>query len=135
MLASTYPNKSVIVADNASTDDSLFFLAKNFPGTESIVLDKNYGFARGYNEALKHVDADYYVLLNSDVEVTPGWIEPVIELMEKDRTIGACQPKILSYHKKDQFEYSGGAGGWLDCLGYPFARGRIFDICEIDNDN
>jgi GT2 family glycosyltransferase len=132
VLASTYSGMELIVADNASTDDSLRFLRDHYPQVRIIELKRNHGYAGGYNEALKLVKSDYYVLLNSDVEVTPGWIEPVIELMEKDQTIGACQPKILSFHKRDQFEYSGGAGGWLDCLGYPFARGRIFDICEVD---
>lgn len=95
-------------------------------------MPQNYGFARGYNEALRQVNADYYVLLNSDVEVGPSWIEPVIELMESDGRIGACQPKILMHRDKERFEYAGAAGGWLDVLGYPFARGRIFDYCERD---
>jgi GT2 family glycosyltransferase len=132
VMASSYHDMELIVADNASTDDSLQFLRTAFPSVRVIELKRNYGYAGGYNEALKQVTSDYYVLLNSDVEVTRAWIEPVIELMEKDKMIGACQPKILSYHQKDQFEYAGGAGGWLDCLGYPFARGRIFDICEVD---
>jgi GT2 family glycosyltransferase len=132
VLQSTYLNKEVIVADNASTDDSVEFLQKYFPQVKIISLQKNYGFTRGYNEALKLLQSDYYVLLNSDVEVTPGWIEPVIELMEKDTAIGAAQPKILSYNNKEQFEYAGAAGGWIDYLGYPFARGRIFDTCEKD---
>ncbi len=132
VLASTYPGMELIVADNASTDDSLDFLKTHHPAIRIIELKRNHGYAGGYNEALKEVKSEYYILLNSDVEVTRGWIEPIIELMEKDPTIGACQPKILSYHQKDQFEYAGGAGGWLDSLGYPFARGRIFDICEVD---
>ena len=132
VVASTYSNMELIVADNASTDDSLAFLRSAYPTVRIIVLNRNHGYAGGYNEALKEVKSDYYVLLNSDVEVSPGWIEPVIELMDKDPTIGACQPKILSYNQKDHFEYAGGAGGWMDCLGYPFARGRIFDICEAD---
>jgi GT2 family glycosyltransferase len=132
VLASTYSNMELIIADNASTDDSLDFLRSFYPSVRIIQLKRNYGYAGGYNEALKEVNSDYYVLLNSDVEVTAGWLEPVIELMEQNKQIGACQPKILSYRQKDQFEYAGGAGGWLDCLGYPFARGRIFDICEKD---
>ncbi len=132
VLASTYADIELIVADNASADDSLAFVRESFPTVRIIELTRNHGYAGGYNEALKEVKSDYYVLLNSDVEVTPGWIEPVIELMEKDKKIGACQPKILSYHKRDYFEYAGAAGGWMDCLGYPFARGRIFDICEED---
>ena len=94
VVASTYPGMEVIVADNASTDDSIPFLRQHYPGVRIISLDQNYGFARGYNEALKQVKSDYYVLLNSDVEVEPGWIEPVLDLMEKDPSIGACQPKI-----------------------------------------
>ena len=132
VLATTYSDMELIVADNGSTDDSLDFLHRVYPHIRIIVLKRNHGYAGGYNEALKEVQSDYYVLLNSDVEVTPGWIDPVIALMEKDEKIGACQPKILSFHQKDQFEYAGGAGGWIDCLGYPFARGRIFDICETD---
>jgi GT2 family glycosyltransferase len=133
VLASTYTNMELIIADNASTDDSVDFLRSVYPSIRIIPLKRNYGYAGGYNEALKEVESDYYVLLNSDVEVTAGWLEPVIELMEQNKQIGACQPKILSYRQKDQFEYAGGSGGWLDCLGYPFARGRIFDICEKDS--
>lgn len=133
ILASTYSDMELIIADNASTDDSLAFMRSIYPAVRIIVLKRNHGYAGGYNEALKEVKSDYYVLLNSDVEVSPGWIEPVVELMESDKGIGACQPKILSYKQKNQFEYAGAAGGWLDCLGYPFARGRIFDICELDS--
>jgi hypothetical protein len=131
-LLSTYANKEVIIADNSSTDDSVKFLQKHFPQVRIISLEKNHGFAKGYNEALKQVQSEYYVLLNSDVEVNPRWIEPVIELMEKDKTIGAAQPKILSYRNREFFEYAGAAGGWMDYLGYPFARGRVFDTCEKD---
>lgn len=130
--AYTCPGASVIVADNASTDDSIPFLQKHYPDIRIIAMDRNRGFAGGYNEALKHVDTDYYVLLNSDVEVTPGWMDPVINLMESDPTIGACQPKIRMYAHKELFEYAGAAGGWLDHLGYPFAKGRVFDDCEPD---
>lgn len=132
VIASSYPNKQVIIADNASTDDSIPFLTRHYPQVRLITLPKNYGFAKGYNEALKQVQADYYVLLNSDVEVQPGWIEPIINLMEHDRSVAVCQPKLLMYDHKELFEYAGAAGGWLDHLGYPFARGRIFDICEED---
>jgi GT2 family glycosyltransferase len=132
VIASTYSPIQIVVADNDSTDDSVVFLQQHYPGINIIRLTKNYGFAKGYNEALKQVDADYYVLLNSDVEVQPGWIEPVIELMESDASIGACQPKILTYCDKTVFEYAGGAGGWLDEYAYPFARGRVFDYCEED---
>ncbi|HEY4150606.1 MAG TPA: glycosyltransferase family 2 protein [Chitinophagaceae bacterium] len=129
---STYANFEIIVADNASTDDSVAFLQEHYPQVRVIVLPQNFGFAKGYNEALKQVKSDYYVLLNSDVEVTPGWIEPIIALMESDKNIAACQPKIRMERHRELFEYAGACGGWLDCLGYPFARGRIFDICEED---
>jgi GT2 family glycosyltransferase len=132
VVASTYPGKEVIVADNSSTDDSIRFLQDHYPQVRVIALDRNLGFAGGYNEALKEVKTDYYVLLNSDVEVEPGWIEPILTLMEKDRSVGACQPKIRMYADKGRFEYAGAAGGWLDYLGYPFARGRVFDVCELD---
>ncbi|MDQ6845035.1 MAG: glycosyltransferase family 2 protein [Bacteroidota bacterium] len=132
VLSSNYHNLSVIVADNGSADDSVWFLRKNFPQVRVLVSDTNEGFSQGYNSALKKVTADYYVLLNSDVEVTPAWIYPIIALMESDNKIAACQPKILSFERKDQFEYAGAAGGWIDHLGYPFTRGRIFDTCEKD---
>jgi glycosyltransferase involved in cell wall biosynthesis len=121
VLASTYSNKKVIVADNASSDDSLQFLAAHYPQVQIISNPVNEGFAKGYNTALKQVKSDYYILLNSDVEVTPGWMEPVIELMEADSAIAACQPKMLSYHKKSHFEYAGACGGWIDNFGYPFS--------------
>ncbi|HUC80753.1 MAG TPA: glycosyltransferase family 2 protein [Flavisolibacter sp.] len=133
VVQSTYANLRIVVADNASTDDSVTFLRENFPAIELLLLPKNYGFAKGYNEALKQVEADYYVLLNSDVEVTPAWLEPVVALLESDDTHAACQPKILAYKNKALFEYAGAGGGWLDAFGYPFARGRIFDVCEEDN--
>jgi GT2 family glycosyltransferase len=132
VMAGAGPGVEVIVADNASTDDSVAFLQNTYPTVRVIAMDRNRGFAGGYNEALRQVNSDYYVLLNSDVEVKPGWIEPVISLMEKDPSIGACQPKILMYDDRTSFEYAGAAGGWLDYLGYPFARGRIFDVCEED---
>jgi glycosyltransferase involved in cell wall biosynthesis len=125
VIASTYPAKEVIVADNASTDDSVPYLQETFPQLRIIRLDRNYGFAQGYNEALRQVQSDYYVLLNSDVEVEPGWIEPIADLMERDPSIGACQPKIRMWAHRERFEYAGAAGGWLDSLGYPFARGRV----------
>ena len=117
VTASVYASKKIIVADNASTDDSIHFLQENYPQVSIIQNSSNEGFAKGYNTALKQVTANYYVLLNSDVEVTPGWIEPVIELMERDVGIAVCQPKILAYDKKDQFEYAGSSGGWLDNFG------------------
>jgi GT2 family glycosyltransferase len=132
VVASTYADFEIIVADNASTDESIPFLRSYYPNIRVIELDKNYGFSKGYNKALEQVKSDYYVLLNSDVEVSPSWIEPVIALMERDKTIGATQPKLLQYNDRHSFEYSGASGGWLDRFAYPFARGRIFDVCEQD---
>ncbi|MET3126194.1 GT2 family glycosyltransferase [Arcicella rosea] len=123
---------TIYVADNASTDCSLELLKTAFPSVKIIELKENHGFAQGYNEALEFVEAEYYVLLNSDVEVTPNWIEPVIELMNNDKTIAACQPKIKAFHQKSHFEYAGAAGGFIDHLGYPFCRGRIFQEIEQD---
>lgn len=131
-MASTYQDKEVVIADNGSADDSIEFLKTHYPSIRVIRLEKNHGFAKGYNIALKQVDAKYYVLLNSDVEVRPGWLEPLVAMMENIPSLSACQPKILSYHHPELFEYAGGAGGWIDAYGYPFARGRIFDICEKD---
>lgn len=133
LLQSTYPRLRIVVADNASTDGSCVWLEEKYPKVELLRNRLNEGFARGYNTALSQVQSDYYVLLNSDVEVTPGWIEPVVALMEKDRTIGACQPKIRSYTHREQFEYAGACGGWLDEFGYPFSRGRVFDYLEEDH--
>jgi len=123
----------VIIADNASTDDSVEFLKQNFPQIRLIQNAKNGGFSKGYNDALKHVDADYFVLLNSDIEVTKNWIQPVIDLMQSNPEIAVCQPKIRSYHEREKFEYAGAAGGFIDRFGYPFCRGRIFDTIEIDS--
>lgn len=133
VMASEYDNLKIVIADNASTDDSISFLKQNYPGVIRLRSDTNEGFSKGYNTALKQVSADYYILLNSDVEVNPYWITPVILLMESDKKIAACQPKILSFQNKKQFEYAGACGGWIDALGYPFTRGRIFDNCETDN--
>ncbi len=133
VLATTYSNKEIVVIDNASGDDSLAFLQHYYPQVRIISNSENAGFAGGYNQGLKQVTADYYVLLNSDVEVQPGWVDPVIRLMESNKAIGACQPKLLQYADKTAFEYAGAAGGWIDALGYPFARGRVFDHCEKDN--
>lgn len=128
----SYPNAEVVVADNASTDNSVDFLRNEFPQIRLVINDTNTGYAGGYNEALKKIDSDYYVLLNSDVEVTPQWIEHVIAYMGQDELLAACQPKILSYYEKNKFEYAGAAGGFIDKYGYPFCRGRIFDTCEKD---
>lgn len=132
VMASTYANMRVVIADNGSTDDSIVFLQQQYPSIEILAHPVNEGFAGGYNRALKEVVSEYYVLLNSDVSVTPGWIEPIIALMDHDKTIAACQPKMLSWRKPELFEYAGASGGWIDDLGYPFSRGRIFDICETD---
>ena len=122
----------ICVADNASTDDSVAYLEANFPDVRLIVLDKNYGFAEGYNRALQQVEAEYVVLLNSDVEVTPHWLDPLVEYMDAHPEVAACQPKIRSERNKEYFEYAGAAGGYLDKYGYPFCRGRIFDVVEKD---
>ncbi|MEM9340751.1 MAG: glycosyltransferase family 2 protein [Bacteroidota bacterium] len=122
----------IIVADNASTDDSIPFLQQHHPDLRQIVLDQNYGFAGGYNKALEQVSADYFVLLNSDVEVTTGWLDPMVSFLEKNPDYAACQPKILDFNRKDHFEYAGAAGGYVDVLGYPFCRGRVFDTIEKD---
>ena len=133
VVASSYPNKRIIVADNGSTDESVSYLKQSFTNVEIILLKQNFGFAGGYNKALKNIKSDYYILLNSDVEVTKGWVDDLITLMESNKQIAACQPKILSYINKNKFEHAGACGGWIDTLGYVFARGRIFDICEDDN--
>ncbi|MCW1961855.1 glycosyltransferase family 2 protein [Chryseobacterium viscerum] len=125
-------NADIFVIDNLSTDDSVEFLQKNFPTVNVIKNDKNYGFAGGYNEGLKAIPNEYYCLLNSDVEVTENWIEPALELLEKNPSISAVQPKILSYHNRSYFEFAGAAGGLIDNLGYPYCRGRIFDDLEED---
>lgn len=121
------------MADNASTDSSVEFLQDNFPGIRIIQNRINGGFAKGYNDALSQVEADYFVLLNSDIEVTENWIKPVIDLMERDEKIAACQPKLRSFHHTEKFEYAGAAGGFIDKYGYPFCRGRIFQTIEADS--
>ncbi|MBI1222186.1 MAG: glycosyltransferase [Bacteroidetes bacterium] len=128
-----YPNFEILVIDNASTDDSLDFLKKYHPEIRQVALNRNYGFAGGYNEGLKNIDGDYYVLLNSDVEVVPNWLNPVIQHMELELDVAASMPKILSYRDGHLFEYAGAAGGFIDRFAYPFCRGRIFDVVEKDN--
>lgn len=123
----------VVVADNASTDDSVAFMKERFPDIRLILNDSNGGFSTGYNIALRQIEAKYYCLLNSDIEVTPNWIEPVVELMDSDSDIAACQPKLLSYYEKEKFEYAGAGGGYIDKYGYPFCRGRVFMHLETDN--
>ncbi|MDF2449807.1 MAG: putative glycosyltransferase [Bacteroidota bacterium] len=122
----------IIVADNQSSDDSIIFLNEHYPQVRVIINPSNDGFSKGYNLALKQVQASYYVLLNSDVEVTENWIQPILELMRSDDSIGACQPKILDYNHKSLFEYAGASGGFIDKYGYPFCRGRIFNVLESD---
>ena len=127
-------NEAVVyVADNASTDDSMQLIHDKFKGCKTILLDQNYGFAEGYNRALKQIEADYYLLLNSDVEVTHHWLTPLLEFMDAHPEAAACQPKLLSECDKDSFEYAGAAGGYLDKYGYPFCRGRIFNTIEPDS--
>ncbi len=130
---SQYPNTQLVMIDNASTDDSISFVQKNYPQITLVCNTQNLGFVGGYNVGLKHVSADYYVLLNSDVAVTANWIAPIVELMTNDPTIFAVQPKIRSDLQPTYFEYAGAAGGCIDRLGYIFCRGRFFDVCEIDN--
>ena len=132
-VISSSPEAEIYVADNGSTDDSAQVMRTEFPGTKYLQLDKNYGFADGYNKALEMVEAEYYLLLNSDVEVTSGWLAPMLAYMDKNPDVAACQPKLLSYKEKEHFEYAGAAGGFMDKYGYPFCRGRIFDTVEKDN--
>ena len=127
------PEAEIVVADNASTDDSVAVVTTGFPSVRIVQLDRNYGFADGYNKALEQVDAEYYLLLNSDVEVTEGWLAPLLSFMEEHPNAVACQPKILAYNNKTHFEYAGAAGGFIDRYGYPYCRGRLFDIVEQDN--
>ena len=122
----------VYVADNASTDESITLLKEQFPEVKLILLEKNWGFAEGYNKALQQVDAEYYLLLNSDIEVTEGWLTPMLAFMDAHAEVAACQPKLLSIYQRDSFEYAGACGGYLDRYGYPFCRGRIFDVVEKD---
>lgn len=122
----------VVVADNHSTDDSVSYLRENFPQVRVIVLNKNYGFAEGYNQALRQVEAEYYILLNSDVEVTEHWLTPLVSYMDAHPSVAACQPKLLSVFSRQNFEYAGGCGGFIDRMGYPFCRGRLFDTVESD---
>ncbi len=129
----TCPNAEVIVADNASTDNSRDVLKTEFANVKTILLDKNYGFAGGYNRAIANVDHDYVVLLNSDVETTDGWLQPLVSLMDEHNDVAACAPKIRDDKQHSMFEYAGAAGGYLDALGYPFCRGRIMDTLEADN--
>jgi GT2 family glycosyltransferase len=123
----------IIIADNGSQDQSVEWLRQKWPGLKIIKLDRNYGFAEGYNLALREINSPYSLLLNSDVEVTPRWLEPLVEILDSDPAVAACMPKIKSYHKKSSFEYAGAAGGFIDRFGYPFCRGRILSHIEEDH--
>lgn len=122
----------VIVADNASTDKSMKVLKEQFPEVKTLALDKNYGFAGGYNRAIEQIDYEYILLLNSDVEATEGYLEPLVDALDKDAKVVSVQPKLLAQKAKDKFEYAGAAGGFLDKYGYPFCRGRVFENIETD---
>jgi len=122
----------IVLADNASSDDSVAFVQKAFPQVEIVLNSENGGFAKGYNDALKRIDAEFYILLNSDIEVTPNWVDPLLKQMN-DPSIAGCQPKVLSYDQRTMFEHAGASGGFLDKNYYPFCRGRIFDQFESDN--
>ncbi len=126
------PDVELIVADNASTDNSLLLLAEKFPTVRTIVFDRNYGFAGGYNKALYQIEAEYYVLLNSDVEVTANWLSSMLEYMEQNKDVAACQPKIRSFYNRTYFEHAGASGGFIDYLGFPFCRGRVIGKVEED---
>jgi len=129
---STSPDVEIVVADNGSEDDSLSLLENNYPDIRLICLPENYGFAGGYNKALEQVNAEYFVLLNSDVEVTENWLEPIISYLDQNSDVAAAQPKIKAQRNKAYFEYAGAAGGFIDRYGYPFCRGRIFGTVEED---
>lgn len=125
-------NTEVYIADNGSTDGSAEWITDTFSELKLIKLERNFGFSAGYNRAIEQIDAQYYVLLNSDIEVTPGWIEPLISCLDENPDVASCQPKILSYNRKDHFEYAGAAGGFIDKYGYPLCRGRV--ITEVEKD-
>jgi GT2 family glycosyltransferase len=127
------PGARVAVIDNGSTDGSASFVAHNFPGVQLVQLGSNYGFAAGYNIGLESISADYYLLLNTDVQTTPGWLAPLVQALDNNSLAAAAAPKILSYADKNMFEYAGAAGGYIDVLGYPFCAGRMFDTLEPDN--
>ena len=122
----------IVVADNGSTDDSVEFVAQHYPRIEIVALDKNYGFAEGYNRALEDIDTELFILLNSDVEVTTGWVEPLVAMLSNNSNVAAVAPKLLAYSERQNFEYAGAAGGYIDLLGYPFCRGRILSTVEQD---
>lgn len=123
----------VVVVDNHSTDGSWMCLEQEFPDVERVLFEDNFGFAGGYNRAIEMIEAEYVVLLNSDVEVAPGWLEPLVSVLDRDERVAAVQPKILAYRDKNKFEYAGAAGGYIDYLGFPFCRGRVMDTTEQDD--
>lgn len=127
------PEATIYVADNASTDTSILFVEEHFPTVKIVKNTGNFGFAKGYNEALQHIDAEIYALVNSDIEVTENWLKPILETFENEPKTAIIQPKILDFKNKDYFEYAGAAGGFLDKYGYPYCRGRIFETIEKDN--
>ena len=129
---SEIPGAEIVIADNGSTDDSVKYLEKEWPKIRIIVLDQNYGFTGGYNRSLEQLNSTYFLLLNSDIEVTAGWLDPLLECMRTGTNVAACTPKIKDYYKRTHFEYAGAAGGFIDRYGYPFCRGRIFDHLEED---
>ncbi|URM35751.1 glycosyltransferase family 2 protein [Flavobacterium anhuiense] len=124
---------TIYVADNDSTDNSVAFVTENFPTVKIVKNSGNHGFAKGYNDALKHIDAEIYALVNSDIEVTENWLKPILDTFEKEKQTAIIQPKILDFKNKEYFEYAGAAGGFIDKYGFPFCRGRIFDTVEKDN--
>ncbi len=132
VMATSYPHVEILVADNASSDDSIAFLKENYPAIRILQFDKNYGFTGGNNRAIPAIESPFVALLNSDVEVSPGWLQPLVAQMQADPAIAAVQPKILAQMQKSHFEYAGGSGGFIDKFAYPFCRGRFFDLCEED---
>ena len=133
VVAMSADSADIWVADNFSTDGSMEWVGNNHPEVRTIQLDKNYGFAEGYNRALRDIDTQYMVLLNSDVEVTEGWLTPLVRLMDENKDVAACQPKLLAMHDTNSFEYAGVSGGFIDRYGYPFCRGRLMETIEKDH--
>ena len=130
---SASPGTGIYLADNGSTDDSVRWTTEHFSNVNIVRLERNHGFAGGYNKALEQIDAEYFVLLNSDIEVTEGWIEPLVAFMDSNQDVASCQPKILSFKNKEHFEHAGAAGCYIDKYGFPFCRGRIFHRTEPEH--